>query len=89
MKAAEAALKDEKAQVEAEKQVARDRTAVDQKAAGRLQKERAEIVVEITPAVYQQLHADRKDAARHRCAEAVDGRCRPAIMALRRSSSRI
>src|ERR1039457_7128056 len=41
VKAAELALKDEKAQVEAEKAVARERTAVDQKAAADLQAERA------------------------------------------------
>ena len=43
VKAAEAALKAEKAEVEKEKQQARDRTAVDEKAAG-TKEERAEIV---------------------------------------------
>src|SRR5438128_8046632 len=53
VKAAEIALKQEKAQVEAEKQEARERTAVDQKAAAELQAQRAGIVKEMTPAVYQ------------------------------------
>src|SRR2546423_7447175 len=44
VKIAEVALKAEKAQVEAEKTVARERTAVDQKAAQELHAERAEIV---------------------------------------------
>src|SRR4051812_49096397 len=44
VKAADAALKVEKTQVEAEKTQARDRTAVDRKAAQELQEERAGIV---------------------------------------------
>src|SRR6266436_4567566 len=44
VKAAEIALKAEKAQVEGEKQQARERTAVDQKASGELQAERAKVV---------------------------------------------
>src|SRR5579864_6659851 len=53
VKAAEAALKTEKAQVEAEKQVARDRTAADEKASAELQQERAGITSQIVPATYQ------------------------------------
>ena len=49
VKAAEVALKEEKAQVEAEKGLARERTAVDQKAASELQTERASIAKEVTP----------------------------------------
>src|SRR5262249_24263159 len=47
VKAAEGALKTESAQVEGEKQEARNRTAVDQKAAGELQAERAEIAKKV------------------------------------------
>src|SRR5579871_4164783 len=50
VKAAEGALKAERAQVEAEKQQARERTAVDQKAANELQQERAGIVNQVSPA---------------------------------------
>src|ERR1043165_7668305 len=53
VKAAEVALREEKAQVEREKQEARERTAADQKAAAELQAERALVVKEMTPAVYQ------------------------------------
>src|SRR6201999_1271102 len=44
MKAAEAALKTERAEVDHEKGIARERTAVDQKAAAELQQQRAEII---------------------------------------------
>src|SRR5215469_12078700 len=54
VKAAEIALKVEKAQVESEKAVARERTAVDQKASAELQQERAGIVKDTTPSVYNQ-----------------------------------
>src|ERR1019366_3690608 len=54
VRTAEVALKEEKTQVEAEKSLARERTAVDQKAAVELQTERASIVKEVTPATYQQ-----------------------------------
>src|SRR5215469_9659022 len=47
VKAAEGALKAEKAEVEKEKQQARERTAKDEKAAADLNKERAEIVAGI------------------------------------------
>src|SRR6516165_1223691 len=53
VKAAEAALKTERAQVEAEKQEARSRTATDQKAQSELQAERASIAQSVTPAAYQ------------------------------------
>src|SRR5271165_6992534 len=53
VKAAEAELKTEKEQVEAEKRDTRERTAADQKAAAGLQNERTEIVAGITPSVYQ------------------------------------
>src|SRR5258708_27578987 len=53
VKAAEAALKTEKAEGDAEKQQARERTAVDKKAASELEQERAGIVSAITPSMYK------------------------------------
>src|SRR5215475_15018577 len=50
VKVAEGALKAEKAQVEAEKDVARTRTAADEKASSELEAERAGIVSKMTPA---------------------------------------
>ena len=83
VKAAEAALKVEKAQVEAEKQEARARTAVDQNAAADLQKERGEIVAGITPAVYQRYTRVCKMRRGIGVAEAVEGRCSVCNMAMR------
>jgi hypothetical protein len=83
VKAAEAALKDEKAQVEAEKGLARERTAVDQKAASDLQVERASIAKEVTPATYQQYERVRKGRRGIAVAEVVDGRCTACYMVLR------
>jgi uncharacterized protein len=83
VKAAEVALKEEKAQVEAEKGVARERTAVDQKAASELQAERASIAKEITPATYTQYERVRKGRKGVAVAEVVDGRCTACYMVLR------
>src|SRR5579862_4420566 len=51
VKAAEVALKQEKAQVEAEKLEARQRTEVDQKQLAELQGQRKSIAAQVTPAV--------------------------------------
>jgi predicted nucleic acid-binding Zn-ribbon protein len=83
VKAAEVALKEEKAQVEAEKALARERTAVDQKAAGELQTERASTVKETTPATYQQYERVRKGRKGVAVAEVVEGRCTVCYMVLR------
>jgi len=83
VRAAEAALKAEKAEVEAEKQVARERTAEDQKAKADLMKERGEIVAGITPPVYQRYTRIAKMRRGIGVAEAVDGRCSVCNMALR------
>jgi predicted nucleic acid-binding Zn-ribbon protein len=83
VKAAEASLKVEKAQVEAEKGVARDRTAVDQKAANELKTERAGIVTQMTPAVYQRYERVRAARRAIGIAEAVDGRCSACNLTLR------
>jgi uncharacterized protein len=83
VKTAEAALKAEKAQVETEKQEARERTAVDQKAARELQTERATIVKETTPATYQRYERARKARRGVGVAEAIEGRCSRCNMTLR------
>ena len=83
VKAAEVALKAEKAQVEAEKQQARERTAVDQKAAAELQSERAGVVKQMTPAIYQRYEKVRKARRGIAVAEAIDGRCSVCNMGLR------
>src|SRR5262249_18982159 len=83
VKAAETALKAEKAQVDAEKAQARERTAVDEKAAQELKAERAEIVKSINSSLYQRyerVRASRKGIA---VAEVVDGRCTACQIALR------
>ena len=83
VKTAEIALKAEKTQVEAEKTQARERTAVDQKAAGELQVERAAIVKDIKPAVYQNYERVRKGRRGVALAEVVDGRCTACHIVLR------
>jgi predicted nucleic acid-binding Zn-ribbon protein len=83
VKAAEAALKAEKAQVEGEKQQARERTAVDQKSAAELNAERAETVKGITPSTYQRYERVRKGRRGIAVAEAVEGRCSACNMTMR------
>jgi uncharacterized protein len=83
VKAAEEALKQEKAQVEAEKRVARDRTAADQKAAAELQTERGAIVKELKPSSYQVYERARKARKGIAVAEVVEGRCTACFIVLR------
>jgi predicted nucleic acid-binding Zn-ribbon protein len=83
VKAAEVSLKDEKAQVDAEKKQARERTAVDQKAQAELLKERAEIVTGVTPSVYKRYTQIAKMRRGIGIAEALDGRCSVCNMSLR------
>jgi hypothetical protein len=75
VKAAEGALKVEKAQVESEKTVARERTAVDEKAAAELRHEREGMVKEITPAIYNRYEHVRRVRKGIAVAEAINGRC--------------
>src|SRR5216684_1600476 len=83
VKAAEGALKQEKAQVEAEKVQARERTAGDQRELDQLQTERKSIATQISPPVLSAYERVRK--LRHGIAisEAVDGRCSQCHMSLR------
>jgi predicted nucleic acid-binding Zn-ribbon protein len=83
VKAAEVALKAERAQVESEKNSARDRTAADQKASAELQSERAGIVREMSLPVYQRYEKVRKARRGVAVAEAIDGRCSVCHMSLR------
>jgi predicted nucleic acid-binding Zn-ribbon protein len=83
VKAAEVALKEEKDQVEAEKKVARERTAVDEKAAQELNVERAEIVKSINTSLYQRYERVRASRRGQAIAEVVGGRCTACQISLR------
>ena len=82
-KAAELALKEEKAQVEAEKQQAMARTAEDKKALDQIHQERARIVADLHPNVYRQYERIRKGRRGVAIAEAIEGRCSACQIALR------
>ena len=81
--AAEVALKAEKAHVEAEKATARERTAIDQKAATELKTQRAETVKDVTPAVYKRYTQIAKMRRGIGISEAIDGRCSMCHMVMR------
>ena len=83
VKAAEAALGEERQQVEAEKQQARDRTAVDKKALEELQAQRRELVSKLNGNVYRAYERIRKNRRGLAVVEAVDGRCTGCHMAMR------
>ena len=83
VKAAKAALKTEKAQVEGEKQEARNRTAADEKASKELQQERSGMAGQIAPTTYQLYERVRKARKGIAIAEAVGGRCSACQMAIR------
>src|SRR5215470_6125552 len=74
VKAAEAALKLEKAEVEGEKQRARQRTESDQRALNDGEAQRKSIIASMTPSVYKNYERirSRRGAA---VAEVIDGRC--------------
>jgi len=74
VKSAEVALKAERAQVEGEKQQARERTEVDQNALGELQTARKALVAAMTPGVYS-LYERIRGRRGVAVAEVVDGRC--------------
>src|SRR5215475_1922969 len=74
VKAAETALKLEKAQVEGEKQQARERTAED---------ERASIAASMSRSVYDRYERTRKARKGLAIAEVIDGRCSACHLALR------
>jgi predicted nucleic acid-binding Zn-ribbon protein len=83
VKTAEASLKTEKAQVDAEKQQARERTAVDQSAAQELQTERGGIVKNVTPSTYHRYERVRKGRRGVAIAEVLEGRCSACNISIR------
>jgi predicted nucleic acid-binding Zn-ribbon protein len=83
VKAAETALKVEKADVEAEKQKARERTAVDERASQELQNERGAIAAQANRAVVDRYERVRKARKGIGIAEVIDGRCNACHLALR------
>jgi uncharacterized protein len=83
VKTAEGALKQEKAQVEAEKQETRQRTAGDQAELDKLQAERKSITEKMAPHVLKAYERVRKLRRGIAVAEAVDGRCSQCHMAMR------
>jgi predicted nucleic acid-binding Zn-ribbon protein len=83
VKAAEVALKEEKAQVESEKQEARERTAVDESSSRDLHAERTKLVSQMTPSGYQRYERARKARRGIGVAEVVDNRCTACNMSLR------
>jgi hypothetical protein len=83
VKAAELSLKQEKVQVETEKQQAMARTAEDKKALDLIHQERAQIVARMNPNIYRTYERIRKGRHGVAMAEAVDGRCSACHMAMR------
>ena len=75
--------KNVKAQVEAEKQQARARTAADEASAREFNKERSGIVASVAPAIYQRYERARKARKGIGVAEAVDGRCTGCNLSMR------
>jgi uncharacterized protein len=83
VKIAEAALTEEKKQVEAEKQQARERTAADRMSLEELNAERKSIVATVSAPTYRQYEKVRKSRRGIAVAEAIDGRCSACHMAMR------
>jgi predicted nucleic acid-binding Zn-ribbon protein len=82
-KAAEAALKQEKLAVEAEKNIARQKTAEDQAALKELFAERAGMVAKLDPGLVNNYERIRKTRGGIAIAEAIDGRCSRCYISLR------
>ncbi len=83
LKAAEAALAEERRQVEEEKQQARERTAANQRMLEEAQEEREQVAAELPRelyAAYERMRKKRKGVA---VAEVVDGRCTACNLVLR------
>jgi len=83
VKKAEAALKEEKQQVEEEKARARERTAVDRKQLEQFQAERKGLVAAVKPQTYSAYERIRKKWHGVAVAEASDGRCSACQIVLR------
>ncbi|HEV2687730.1 MAG TPA: C4-type zinc ribbon domain-containing protein [Bryobacteraceae bacterium] len=83
VKKAEAALKEEKQQVEAEKARARERTATDQKQLDQARTERKALVAALKPQVNRDYERIRKKWHGSAVAEVSDGRCSACQIVLR------
>lgn len=83
VKTAEAALKEEKQHVEAEKARARERTAEDQRQLEQLQGERKSLAAGLKPPLYSAYERIRKKKRGEAVAEATDGRCSACQIVLR------
>lgn len=83
LKTAQAALDQEKQQVEGEKKVARERTAVDKHQLDGLLKQRAELVAGMTAPVYREYERLRRTRRGIAVAEVIEGRCALCNMGLR------
>lgn len=83
MKAAEAGLKEEKQQVEAEKDRARSRSAADQQFLLQVKEERAGLVATLDPKLLQQYERIRKKWKGRAVADATDGRCASCQISMR------
>ncbi len=83
VRTAKGALDQEKRQVEREKQIARDRTAADERQLAELRAARAVLVAALAPAVYFVYEKQRRKKAPHPVADATDGRCSSCQMMLR------
>jgi|SRR5450755_223332 predicted nucleic acid-binding Zn-ribbon protein len=83
VKAAELALKAEKAQLETEKQQAMARTAEDKQVLDQLHQERAQIVAHMQPNIHRQYERIRKGRGGVAIAEAIEGRCSACQMSVR------
>lgn len=83
LRKAEAALKEEKQHVEAEKGKARERTAADQKSLAELFEQRAKIVASIKQPVYSYYERMRKKWHGSAVAEVLDGHCSACQIGLR------
>ena len=83
VKAAESALKEEKQQVEAEKDRARSRTAADQQFLLQVKEERVGLVAALDPKLLQQYERIRKKWNGRAVADATDGRCASCQISMR------
>jgi uncharacterized protein len=81
--ASDVELKKQTQHVEAEKKIARDRTAIDQKQLVEVSAERKAIVGEMTPNFYASYERIRKKTKNTPIADATDGRCEACRIALR------
>lgn len=83
VKAAEAGLKTEQQQVEAEKKLARERTAADESDLAQQRDERKSIAAQMPPRFYTEYERVRKKTKNTPIADATEGRCGACQITLR------